>query len=565
MTARYKPDFLKILLRRRADLPENVAFCRISATIEGRLHRSGPRFSGLPDRDFERRRVHHDENRHYLRLLGAGKTTLIKKLLEEAYQGEQVVLIENEFGEIGIDGGFLKEAGINITEMNSGCICCSLVGDFGRALHDVIEQFHPDRVIIEPSGVGKLSDVIRAVQRAAEETPMALNSFITVADATKCKMYMKNFGEFFNNQIEHATPSSSPAPEYERGEDGRRGGTAARAQRRRHHHHHPLGTRSPARRSSKPWRPTSTTWWAQLLHEEFEDEDECDDPECACHDHHHHDHEHAHDHEHHHHDHEHDHDHEHAHEHHHDHDHHEHHHHHHADEVFTSWGVETAPRKFTEEEISAALAALDKRRIRRHPAGQGHRARCGRRLDPLRLCAYRARYPPRRRGGHGPAVRHRRGAEGGRRGRPVPCVKTGGNHGDSCLSDRRLPGGRQDRILINGILEDGFAREDATLLLCCEEGIEEYDPRFLRNVTVVNIEDESQLSRNKLKQLEQKYQPKQILIEYNGMWEIQKLYFDDLPSNWLLYQVMTFVDSTTFNLYVKNMGALMMKSCGTRT
>ena len=136
--------------------------------------------------------------------LGAGKTTLIKKLLEEAYKDEQVVLIENEFGEIGIDGGFLKDAGVNITEMNSGCICCSLVGDFGAALHDVIEQYHPDRVIIEPSGVGKLSDVIRAVQRAAETTPMELNCFIAVADATKCKMYMKNFGEFFNNQIEHA-------------------------------------------------------------------------------------------------------------------------------------------------------------------------------------------------------------------------------------------------------------------------------------------------------------------------------------------------------------------------
>ena len=136
--------------------------------------------------------------------LGAGKTTLIKKLLEEAYKGEQVVLIENEFGEIGIDGGFLKDAGVNITEMNSGCICCSLVGDFGKALTKVINEYHPDRIIIEPSGVGKLSDVIRAVQRASETTPMELNCFIAVADATKCKMYMKNFGEFFNNQIEHA-------------------------------------------------------------------------------------------------------------------------------------------------------------------------------------------------------------------------------------------------------------------------------------------------------------------------------------------------------------------------
>ena len=289
--------------------------------------------------------------------LGAGKTTLIRKLLEEAYQGEQVVLIENEFGEIGIDGGFLKEAGINITEMNSGCICCSLVGDFGRALHDVIEQFHPDRVIIEPSGVGKLSDVIRAVQRAAEETPMALNSFITVADATKCKMYMKNFGEFFNNQIEHANTII-----LSRAQNMSEEKMAAAVEQLRAHNGDAIIITTPwdqvtGAQILEAMETHKHDVVAQLLHEEFEDEEECDDPECACHDHHHHDHEHAHDHEHHHHDHEHDHDHEHAHEHHHDHDHHEH-HHHHADEVFTSWGVET-PRKFTEEEISAALAALD--------------------------------------------------------------------------------------------------------------------------------------------------------------------------------------------------------------
>ena len=297
--------------------------------------------------------------------LGAGKTTLIRKLLEEAYQGEQVVLIENEFGEIGIDGGFLKEAGINITEMNSGCICCSLVGDFGRALHDVIEQFHPDRVIIEPSGVGKLSDVIRAVQRAAEETPMALNSFITVADATKCKMYMKNFGEFFNNQIEHANTII-----LSRAQNMSEEKMAAAVEQLRAHNGDAIIITTPwdqitGKQILEAMETHKHDVVAQLLHEELEEDEECDDPECSCHDHHHdHDHEHHHDHDHEHeHEHHHDHDHDHEHHHHdddhcdcHDHDHH--HHHHHADEVFTSWGVET-PRKFTEEEISAALAALD--------------------------------------------------------------------------------------------------------------------------------------------------------------------------------------------------------------
>ena len=319
--------------------------------------------------------------------LGAGKTTLIKKLLEEAYKGEQVVLIENEFGEIGIDGGFLKDAGINITEMNSGCICCSLVGDFGKALHDVIEQFHPDRVIIEPSGVGKLSDVIRAVQRAAEETPMTLNCFITVADATKCKMYMKNFGEFFNNQIEHANTiilSRAQNMSEEKMAD-----TVAKL---REHNSDAIIITTPwdqitGKQILEAMETHKHDVVSQLLNEEFDDDDdECDDPDCSCHDHahhhhdhdheeheHHHDHdheehEHHHDHDHeeheHHHDHDHeehehhhDHDHE-EHEHHHDHDHEHHHHHHHADDVFTSWGVET-PKKFTDEEISQALAALD--------------------------------------------------------------------------------------------------------------------------------------------------------------------------------------------------------------
>ena len=307
--------------------------------------------------------------------LGAGKTTLIKKLLEEAYKGEQVVLIENEFGEIGIDGGFLKDAGVNITEMNSGCICCSLVGDFGEALHNVIEQFHPDRVIIEPSGVGKLSDVIRAVQRAAEDTPMELNCFIAVADATKCKMYMKNFGEFFNNQIEHANTII-----LSRAQNMSEDKMAATVAQLREHNADAIIITTPwdqitGKQILEAMETHKHDVVSQLLSEEFDDDDdECDDPDCACHhdhDHHHHHHhdEHEHHHEHEHdddeHEHEHHHEHDDEHEHHHDHEHehehehhHDHHHHHHADDVFTSWGVET-PRKFTDEEITSALKALD--------------------------------------------------------------------------------------------------------------------------------------------------------------------------------------------------------------
>ncbi len=313
--------------------------------------------------------------------LGAGKTTLIKKLLKEAYKDEQVVLIENEFGEIGIDGGFLKEAGVNITEMNSGCICCSLVGDFGTALHDVIEQYHPDRVIIEPSGVGKLSDVIRAVQRAAETTPMELNCFIAVADATKCKMYMKNFGEFFNNQIEHANTIILSRTQNMSEEKL----SAAAAQLREHNEDAIIITTPWEDITGKQILEAMETHQhdvvSQLLAEEehHHHEDACDDPDCCCH---HHDHEHHHHHEH---DHEHDHEHHHHHDgdacddsqcccHDHEHDHHHHHHHHHdgecsdpscschdhhhADEVFTSWGVET-PHKFTDEDIHSALTALD--------------------------------------------------------------------------------------------------------------------------------------------------------------------------------------------------------------
>ncbi len=303
--------------------------------------------------------------------LGAGKTTLIKKLLEEAFQGEQIVLIENEFGEIGIDGGFLKEAGIQVNEMNSGCICCSLVGDFGEALKQVLETYHPDRILIEPSGVGKLSDVAKAVEAVSAHMDVRIDSAITVVDAKKCKMYMKNFGEFFNNQIEYAGTivlSRTQNVTDEKLEE-------CVAMLKEHNSHATLIT--------TPWdqlkgeQILSAMRHAQLdmqahEHEEEHDHDHHHDhgakSACGCHDHdhdHEHHHDHGHDHEHHH-DHEHDHDHHehdhgpdctcgcHDHEHHHDHDH----HHHHADEVFTSWGAETV-HKYTREEIGEILKKLD--------------------------------------------------------------------------------------------------------------------------------------------------------------------------------------------------------------
>ena len=306
--------------------------------------------------------------------LGAGKTTLIKKLLSEAYQGEKLVLIENEFGEISVDGGFLKDAGIEISEMSSGCICCSLVGDFGKALHEVEERFHPDRILIEPSGVGKLSDVVAAVEKAAGEDPaLKLNSFVTVADAAKVKLYMKNFGEFYNDQVEHAGTillSRTQNLTQERLE-----GAVALL------------------REKNPAAAILTTPWDRLdakailsaiektsLEEELLERIRADHAAGeAAHAHHHHDHDHEghehcqhdHDHEGHehcHHDHEHGHDHHHhgEHEHHHEHGEacscgchdHDHHGHHHADEVFTSWGRETV-RPFAKEELEHILAQLD--------------------------------------------------------------------------------------------------------------------------------------------------------------------------------------------------------------
>ena len=308
--------------------------------------------------------------------LGAGKTTLIKKLLKDAFQGEQVVLIENEFGEIGIDGGFLKEAGIEIREMNSGCICCSLVGDFGASLKEVVSKYHPDRILIEPSGVGKLSDVIKAVQGVQEETGLVLNSYTTVVDAKKCKMYMRNFGEFFNNQVEYAGAIIMSRTDIV---DEAKAQAAMELLR---------GINSKAAIITTPIEKLEGKKILEVmehpvsLEEELMKEEEvC--PECGHvhedgHHHHHEEHEHHHDHDHecgcghdheeheHHHDHDHEcgcgHDHE--HEHHHDHDHecgcgHDHHdhHHHHADEVFTSWGKETI-KKFTRENLEKILETL---------------------------------------------------------------------------------------------------------------------------------------------------------------------------------------------------------------
>ncbi len=311
--------------------------------------------------------------------LGAGKTTLIQKLLKEALKGEKVVLIENEFGEIGIDGGFLKDAGIEVTEMNSGCICCSLVGDFGSALKEVVTQYNPDRIIIEPSGVGKLSDVIKAVQGVAEDVELDLNSFVTVADAKKCKMYMKNFGEFYNNQVEYAG-SIILSRTGDVAEDKLNESVALL---REHNEKAAIIT--------TPWDELSGEQILKVMEdgndmvkELLEEEEIC--PVCGGHhhdhdhhdhedhDHDHHDHE-DHDHEHHHHDHDeecgcgcgHDHDHDHEH-HHHDHDEecscgcghdHDHHHHHHADEVFTSWGKET-PKKYNKEELDTILQKLSR-------------------------------------------------------------------------------------------------------------------------------------------------------------------------------------------------------------
>ena len=316
--------------------------------------------------------------------LGAGKTTLIKKLLAEAFQGEKLVLIENEFGEISIDGGFLKDSGVQISEMSSGCICCSLVGDFGKALKDVQAQFHPDRILIEPSGVGKLSDVIVAVQNTVADIPdMKLNSFVTVADATKVKVYMKNFGEFYNNQIESAG--------------------AIILSRTQKLSQEKLEAAAAMLREKNPDAAILTTPWDQLdgavilsamekvsladellakmraehEAEEAEHEHEHHHHDHEGHDHHHEDEDDEHEHHHHHHDddedehahhHDHDHEHEHEHEHHHGHDHDQecddpncschHHHHHHADEVFTSWGKET-PKAFSQADIQRILTALD--------------------------------------------------------------------------------------------------------------------------------------------------------------------------------------------------------------
>ena len=317
--------------------------------------------------------------------LGAGKTTLIKKLIKESFAGQKVVLIENEFGEIGIDGGFLKESGIQINELNAGCICCSLVGDFRAALQQVVEQYHPDRIVIEPSGVGKLSDVTRAVEGVAEHLDVQLSSFVTVADVNKVKMYMKNFGEFYDDQISHAS--------------------CIILSRTQNATEEKIAAAVAMLREKNPTATIVTTAWDSLTGEQIlkvmstkddfkaeliamaakANEEHAHEDEEEEHEHHHHDHDDDHDehcccghhhddddddedeHEHHHHDHDDDDEDEHEHHHHHDHDDHDehcccgHHHHHHdhdADEVFTSWGVETA-KKFSKADIEHALTELD--------------------------------------------------------------------------------------------------------------------------------------------------------------------------------------------------------------
>ena len=267
--------------------------------------------------------------------LGAGKTTLIKKLIEEAFQGQKLVLIENEFGEIGIDGGFLKDAGIQITEMNSGCICCSLVGDFTAALEQVIETYHPDRIMIEPSGVGKLSDVVGAVLRVGDKEDITINSMVTVADATKCKMYMKNFGEFYNDQIETASTiilSRTQTMKQDRLEKA-----VSLIQEK---------NKKGAQIITTPWDQLTGTQILQVIEKSSNLEQELlKELEERRHEEHHHEHHHHEDHEHH--------------------DHHDHeeecscgcHHHHHADEVFTSWGKET-PAKYSKEELADILHKL---------------------------------------------------------------------------------------------------------------------------------------------------------------------------------------------------------------
>jgi G3E family GTPase len=329
--------------------------------------------------------------------LGAGKTTLIKKLLKEALNGTKVVLIENEFGEIGIDGGFLKESGIEITEMNSGCICCSLVGDFETSLKQVMDQYAPERILIEPSGVGKLSDVMKAIQNIAEGSEnMELNSAVTVVDVSKAKVYIKNFGEFFLNQIENAgtiiltrtdkadqkkieeavalirehnakaTIITTPLDEITGKEilDTFEGNNDIEAELLKmimeekdehHHHHHHHGSHKTVAEDGS------------VVYSAHHDDEECDDEECSCHHHHHDDdedeHEHEHEHHHHHHDDEDEHEHEHHHHHHddedeHEHEHEHHHHHHDAADVFVSWGMET-PLKYTKEEIESMLSKLE--------------------------------------------------------------------------------------------------------------------------------------------------------------------------------------------------------------
>ena len=502
--------------------------------------------------------------------LGAGKTTLIKKLLKDALAGTRVVLIENEFGEIGIDGGFLKESGIEIREMNSGCICCSLVGDFGTSLREVMDTYAPERILIEPSGVGKLSDVMKAIRDAAEGSDMELNSAVAVVDASKCKIYIKNFGEFFVNQIEYAgtiiltrTDKVSDAKIAECVE-----------LLRQHNDKATIITTPIAELDGKQILTTiegKADLQAQILAEVMEEHDDEDEHE---HHHHHHDDEDEHEHHHHHHDddddedeHEHHHHHhhddddedEHEHHHHHDHDHehaevvvdekgnriyrsHDHHHHHHhhgghdADEIFVSWGMET-PARYSQDEIREILAQLD------DEEKYGIVLRSKGMVPDAEGRWVHFDYVPEE-----TEVRYGAADVTGK-----ICV-IGAQLKEDALAEF-LDSGKSSFFSYT-IAQPYFQTSGTTLLIVCEEGEVEYGERLLRQTnTVMEVfENEEDLTPSAMMALEVKYRPERILIEYNGMWNYKNF---RLPRAWRLEQQITVIDASTFSVYFTNMRSLL--------
>ena len=544
--------------------------------------------------------------------LGAGKTTFIKKLLQEAISGEQVVLIENEFGEIGIDGGFLKDSGIEIREMNSGCICCSLVGDFGKSLSEVLTKYKPDRIIIEPSGVGKLSDVMKAVIDVSADMDVALNSAVTIVDAAKCKMYMKNFGEFFNNQIENAGTVVLSRTDIT---------DTAKIQK----DVEMIREKNP--KAAIVTTPLAELGGSQLLEiiekrdtmlddlleevresHHHHDDDECccghdhdhehhhhhdDDDECCCHDHdhehHHHDHDEDEEHEHHHHDHDdecccHDHDHEHHHHdhdedgdhehHHHDHDDecccghdhdHEHHHHHHADEVFTSWGMETIV-PVTKDQLEDIL----KRLAETKEFGDVLRAKGMLPTENPGEWLYFDLVPEQYEIRDGKPDYTGKVCVIGASLKEEELNKVfGRGEGGVRMGNNEIDEDVMPVFLINGFLEAGktqfleftmdqeyFQTEGKTLLIVCEEGDTEYDEKKLKKhqTAVVYVDELSKLTPAYLNELEVIYRPERVLLEWNGMWNQDEL---TLPDDWNIYQQITIIDGSTFDLYIQNMKPLL--------